>query len=84
MNISEGIPVFKAEVAVVAPTDRRFYDTICTKRFVRTPKENAEEHKESSVFIRASKLRGNLLLVHGMADDNVHFQDYAEYAGQLV
>ena len=41
---------------------------------MRTPKENAEGYKESSAFTRADKLHGNLLLVHGMADDNVHFQ----------
>ena len=55
-----------------------------TERFMRTPKENAEGYKESSAFTRADKLHGNLLLVHGMADDNVHFQNCAEYAEQLV
>ena len=84
MSMSEGTPVFKAGVAVAAPTDWRFYDTIYTERFMRTPKENAEGSKESSAFTRADKLHGNLLLVHGMADDNVHFQNCAEYAEQLV
>ena len=51
---------------------------------MRTPKENAEGYKASSTFTRADKLHGNLLLVHGMADDNVHFQNCAEYAEQLV
>lgn len=74
MSMSEGTPVFKAGVAVAAPTDWRFYDTIYTERFMRTPKENAEGYKESSAFTRADKLHGNLLLVHGMADDNVHFR----------
>ena len=77
MSMSEGTPVFKAGVAVAAPTDWRFYDTIYTERFMRTPKENAEGYKESSAFTRADKLHGNLLLVHGMADDNVHFQNCA-------
>ena len=84
MSMSEGTPVFKAGVAVAAPTDWRFYDTIYTERFMRTPKENAEGYKASSAFTRADKLHGNLLLVHGMADDNVHFQNCAEYAEQLV
>ena len=48
MSMSEGTPVFKAGVAVAAPTDWRFYDTIYTERFMRTPKENAEGYKESS------------------------------------
>ena len=57
MSMSEGTPVFKAGVAVAAPTDWRFYDTIYTERFMRTPKENAEGYKESSAFTRADKLR---------------------------
>ena len=84
MSMSEGTPVFKAGVAVAAPTDWRFYDTIYTERFMRTPKENAEGYKAASAFTRANKLHGNLLLVHGMADDNVHFQNCAEYAEHLV
>lgn len=84
MSMSEGTPIFKTGVAVAAPSDWRFYDTIYTERFMRTPKENAEGYKASSAFTRADKLHGNLLLVHGMADDNVHFQNCAEYAEQLV
>lgn len=84
MSMSEGTPVFKAGVAVAAVTDWRYYDTIYGERFMRTPKENAEGYRSSSAFTRADKLHGNLLLVHGMADDNVHFQNCAEYAEQLV
>lgn len=84
MSMSEGTPVFKAGVAVAAPTDFRFYDTIYTERFMRTPKENTEGYKATSAFTRADKLEGNLLLVHGMADDNVHFQNITEYAEHLV
>lgn len=84
MSMSEGTPVFKAGVAVAAPTDFRFYDTIYTERFMRTPKENAEGYAAASAFTRADKLNGNLLLVHGMADDNVHFQNCTEYAEELV
>ena len=73
MSMSEGTPIFKAGVAIAAPTDWRFYDSVYTERFMRTPKENAEGYKGSSAFTRADKLHGNLLLVHGMADDNVHF-----------
>ncbi len=84
MSMSEGTPVFKAGVAVAAPTDFRFYDTIYTERYMRTPKENAEGYKAASAFTRADKLHGNLLLVHGMADDNVHYQNCVEYAEHLV
>ena len=84
MSMSEGTPVFKAGVAVAAVTDWNYYDTIYGERFMRTPKENAEGYKGSSAFTRTDKLHGNLLLVHGMADDNVHFQNCAEYAEHLV
>lgn len=84
MSMSEGTPVFKAGVAVAAPTDWRYYDTVYTERFMRTPKENAEGYKAASAFSRADNLHGNLLLVHGMADDNVHFQNCTEYAEHLV
>lgn len=84
MSMSEGTPVFKAGVAVAAPTDWKYYDTVYTERFMRTPKENAEGYKAASAFSRADNLHGNLLLVHGMADDNVHFQNCTEYAEHLV
>lgn len=84
MSMSEGTPVFKAGVAVAAVTSWEYYDTIYGERFMRTPKENSEGYKITSAFDRADKLHGNLLLVHGMADDNVHFQNCAEYAERLV
>ena len=84
MSMSEGTPVFKAGVAVAAVTDWNYYDTVYGERFMRTPQENAEGYKASSAFTRADKLHGRLLLVHGMADDNVHFQNCAEYAEHLV
>ncbi|WP_294589724.1 S9 family peptidase [uncultured Bacteroides sp.] len=84
MSMSEGTPVFKAGAAVAAVTDWNYYDTVYGERFMRTPKENAEGYKATSAFTRAEKLNGNLLLIHGMADDNVHFQNCAEYAEHLV
>ena len=84
MSMSEGTPVFKAGVAVAAVTDWNYYDTIYGERFMRTPQENADGYKAASAFTRADKLHGDLLLVHGSADDNVHFQNCAEYAEHLV
>lgn len=84
MSMSEGTPVFKAGVAVAPVTDWKFYDTIYVERFMRTPKENAEGYKSGSAFTRAGNLHGSLLLVHGMADDNVHYQNVAEYSECLV
>ena len=88
-TVLEGVPtslpsVVKAGAAVAPVTDWNYYDTVYGERFMRTPKENAEGYKASSAFTRANNLHGNLLLVHGMADDNVHFQNCAEYAEHLV
>lgn len=84
MSMSEGTPVFKAGVAVAAPTDWRFYDSVYTERFMRTPKENMEGYQAASAIGRASKLHGALLLIHGTADDNVHLRNNAEYSEALV
>lgn len=84
MSMSEGTPVFKAGVAVAAVTDWNYYDTIYGERYMRTPQENADGYKKASAFTRADKLQGHLLLVHGTADDNVHYQNCAEYAEHLV
>ena len=84
MSMSEGTPVFKAGVAVAAVTDWNYYDTIYGERYMRTPQENADGYKAASAFTRADKLHGDLLLVHGTADDNVHYQNCAEYAEHLV
>ena len=78
MSMSEGTPIFKAGVAVAAPTDWRFYDSVYTERFMRTPKENMEGYNAASAINRANKLNGELLLIHGTADDNVHLRNNAD------
>lgn len=83
MSMSEGRPVFKCGVAVAPPTSWRFYDTIYTERYMRTPQENAAGYDDCPIN-RAAQLSGNLLLVHGLADDNVHFRNSAEYSEALV
>lgn len=84
MSMSEGSGAFKAGVAIAAPTDWRFYDSVYTERFMRTPKENGDGYQASSAISRASKLKGKLLLIHGSADDNVHLQSFMEYSEALV
>lgn len=84
MSMSEGPGAFKAGVAIAAPTDWRFYDSVYTERFMRTPKENGDGYQASSAINRASKLKGKLLLIHGSADDNVHLQNFMEYSEALV
>ena len=83
MSMSEGRPVFKAGVAVAPPTDWRFYDTIYTERYMRTPNENPSGYDINPIK-RADKLHGSLLICHGLADDNVHPQNTFEYTEALV
>lgn len=84
MSMSEGRPVFRAGVAIAPPTCWRYYDTVYTERYMRTPKENPSGYDEVNPIARASKLSGSLLICHGLADDNVHFRNTAEYTEALV
>ena len=83
MSMSQDDAVFKAGVAVAAPTDWRFYDTVYTERYMRTPKENKEGYDNGSAIVNADKLHGKLLLVHGTADDNVHLRNMIRYTHAL-
>lgn len=84
MSLTEPNSIFKAGVAVAPVTDWKYYDSIYGERFMRTPKENGDGYKASSAFTRADNLKAKLLIMHGLADDNVHFQNTAEYGEQLV
>jgi dipeptidyl-peptidase-4 len=84
MSMSEGRPVFRAGVAIAPPTNWRFYDTVYTERYMRTPQENQQGYDEVNPIARAAQLHGALLLCHGLADDNVHYQNTAEYVEALV
>lgn len=83
MSMSEGRPVFKAGVAVAPPTDWRFYDSVYTERYMRTPQENAIGYDINPIN-RAAQMSGVLLICHGLADDNVHPQNTFEYTEALV
>jgi dipeptidyl-peptidase-4 len=83
MAMSRGNGIFKAGVAVAPVTDWRFYDTIYTERFMRTPNENESGYNATSPVKLANNLEGRLLLIHGTADDNVHFQNTAYYMQAL-
>ena len=84
MSMSEGRPVFKAGVAIAPPTNWRFYDSIYSERYMRTPQENPKGYDEVNPIARAEQLNGALLIIHGLADDNVHYQNTAEYVEALV
>ena len=84
MSMSEGRPVFCCGIAIAPPTNWRFYDTIYTERFMRTPGENASGYDSVCPLARVDQLHGALLICHGLADDNVHYQNTAEYVSALV
>jgi dipeptidyl-peptidase-4 len=76
--------VFRTAVAVAPVSNWRYYDTIYTERYLRTPQENAKGYDDNSPVNFADRLKGNYLIVHGMADDNVHLQNAAEMVSALV
>ena len=79
-----GADVFKLGIAVAPVTNWRFYDTIYTERYMRTPQENPNGYDDNSPIHHAEKLKGKFLLIHGSADDNVHFQNAMVFAEKLV
>lgn len=84
MSMSEGRPVFCCGVAIAPPTCWRYYDTVYTERYMRTPGENPDGYDQVNPIARAHQLSGKLLICHGLADDNVHYQNTAEYVEALV
>lgn len=83
MSMSEGRNAFKAGVAIAPPTNWRYYDTVYTERYMRTPQENPDGYAINPIN-RAEKLHGKLLICHGLADDNVHPQNAFEYSEALI
>jgi dipeptidyl-peptidase-4 len=84
LAITKGADVFKMAVAVAPVTNWRNYDNIYTERFMRTPKENAEGYDANSPVNYVNLMKGKFLLVHGAADDNVHYQNSMELVNALV
>lgn len=84
MSMSTGEKVFKAGIAVAPVTDWRLYNSAYTERFMRRPQENFKGYDLTSPLQRADKLQGNLLIIHGTADDNVHTQNTMLYIDKLV
>ncbi len=84
MALTVGKGTFKVGIAVAPPTDWRYYDTVYTERFMRTPQENEKGYAVTSPLRRVNEMQGKLLLIHGSADDNVHFTQTMQYAEALV
>lgn len=83
-SMTTGEKVFKAGIAVAPVTDFRLYDTAYAERYMRRPQENFKGYDQSSALLRAGKLEGNLLIIHGSADDNVHAQNTMLFIDKLV
>jgi len=81
--LEHGAGVIKAAVSVAPVTNWKFYDSIYTERYMRTTKENSAGYEEMAPMNDADKIKGHLLLVHGLADDNVHYQNTAEFMKNL-
>lgn len=84
LALTKGADVFKTGIAVAPVTNWRYYDSVYTERFMRTPQENPAGYDDNSPTSYAELLKGKFLLIHGTADDNVHFQNSMEFAEALI
>ena len=84
LTMMRGGERFRAGISVAPVTDWRLYDTIYTERFMRTPEENPEGYRVSAPIHHAADLTGDMLLVHGTGDDNVHWQQTVQLADALI
>ena len=82
--MTKGSDYFSTGIAVAPVTNWRYYDNIYTERFMRTPQENANGYDDNSPINHVDKLKGNFLLIHGTADDNVHVQNSIDLVTALV
>ncbi|MCX7550868.1 S9 family peptidase [Xanthomarina sp. F2636L] len=80
----KGNDVFKMAIAVAPVTSWRFYDSVYTERYMTTPQENPSGYDDNSPINHVDKLKGDFLLIHGTADDNVHVQNTMRMVEALV
>ena len=84
LAMTKGADVFKVGIAVAPVTTWRYYDTIYTERYLQTPQENPQGYDENSPINFADLMKGKYLLIHGTADDNVHYQNAVDMAEALI
>jgi len=82
--MTKGAEYFKLGIAVAPVTNWRYYDSIYTERYMQTPQENPSGYDDNSPINHVEKLKGKYLLIHGSADDNVHYQNSIEMVSALV
>ena len=80
----KGNGTFKMAIAVAPVTNWRFYDTVYTERYMQTPQENPSGYDDNSPLFFANQLKGNYLLIHGTADDNVHVQNSMRMINAMI
>jgi dipeptidyl-peptidase-4 len=80
----KGNDTFKMAIAVAPVTNWRFYDSIYTERYMKTPQENPSGYDENSPINYVDKLKGKFLLIHGSGDDNVHLQNSMQMMEALI
>lgn len=84
LALTKGADTFKLGIAVAPVTNWRYYDSIYTERFMGTPQENPSGYDDNSPTNFAHLLKGKLYIIHGTADDNVHFQNAIEFSEALI
>lgn len=84
LALTKGGDYYSMAIAVAPVTNWRFYDSIYTERYMRTPQENASGYDDNSPINHVEKMKGAYLLVHGTGDDNVHFQNSVEMTEALI
>lgn len=84
LTMEKGGNLFKAGISVAPVTNFRFYDTVYTERYMRTPQENQDGYDDNAPLSHAGDIKGRLLIIHGTADDNVHAQNTFEFTEKMV
>ncbi|MEI6185026.1 MAG: S9 family peptidase, partial [Bacteroidota bacterium] len=84
LAITKGADIFKTAIAVAPVTDWQYYDDIYTERYMRTQKENAKGYHDNAPLSFVKNIKGKLLIIHGTADDNVHFQNSAMFVDAMI
>jgi dipeptidyl-peptidase-4 len=84
LTMQKGGELFKAGISVAPVTSFRFYDSVYTERYMRTPEQNPNGYDENAPLSHAGDIKGRLLIIHGSADDNVHAQNTYEFTEKMV
>ena len=84
LAITKGADIFKTAIAVAPVTDWQYYDDVYTERYMRTQKENSKGYHDNAPLNFVKNIKGKLLIIHGTADDNVHFQNSVMFVDEMI